>query len=256
MALSSTHLPAGITYAIREDLSDIITNIAPTDTVFLSNIGKEKATNKYHEWLTDTLTTAANCAVTEGNDAVPATVLAQDRTGNYTQVAAKWFQISDTLETVDKAGRKSEIAYQTGRFLKMLARDMEFGLLNNTVATSSNPRSAGGVKSFITTNQCSKGDIGYTTGTSDTTFTETQFNTAIQYCWTEGGNPTMVLAMPNMKRKLSAFTGNSKITTNMDAENKKIILSVDYYESDFGVVKVYATRFLESDQAATSPTSY
>jgi hypothetical protein len=256
MALSSTHYPAGITYAIREDLSDIITNIAPTDTVFLSNIGKETATNKYHEWLTDTLSTAANCAVTEGNDAVAADILAQTRTGNYTQIAAKWFQISDTLETVDKAGRKSEIAYQTGRFLKMLARDMEFGLLNNTTSTSSNPRSSGGVKSFITTNQCSKGDIGYTTGTSDTTFTETQFNTAIQYCWTEGGNPTMVLAMPNMKRKLSLFTGNSKITTNMDAENKKIILSVDYYESDFGVVKVYASRFLESDQTASSPTSY
>jgi hypothetical protein len=109
------------------------------------------------------------------------------------------------------------------------------------------------VKSFIATNQCSKGDLGFTLGAADQTFTETMFNKGIQYCWTEGGNPTMVLAMPNMKKKISAFTGNAKITTNMDADNKKIILSVDYYESDFGVVKIYASRFLETEQ--TSGTS-
>lgn len=138
----------------------------------------------------------------------------------------------------------------------MLARDMEFGLLNNTVATSSNPRSAGGVKSFITTNQCSKGDLGFTTGVADCTFTESMFNIGIQYCWTAGGNPTMVLAMPNLKKVISNFSGNSKITTNMDAENKKIILSVDYYESDFGVVKIYATRFLTTDTTSVSYTAY
>ena len=51
MATSTSYAPAGITTAIREDLSDVITNIAPTDTVFMSNIGKEKVKNKDHEWL-------------------------------------------------------------------------------------------------------------------------------------------------------------------------------------------------------------
>jgi hypothetical protein len=249
MATSTTYAPAGITTGLREDLSDVITNIAPTDTVFMSNIGKEKVKGKFHEWLTDTLTTAANCAVTEGNDAVLTTIAAQTRTGNYTQVAAKWFAISDTLETVDKAGRKSEIAYQTGLFLKMLARDMEYGLLNNALATAADPRSAKGVKGWIETNSTAK--VGFTTGTASTTLTESDFNKAIQLCWDEGGNPGMVLAPANLKRKISAFTGNSKLTTNIDADQKKIILSVDYYESDFGIVKVYATRFLAYDDGAT-----
>lgn len=195
---------------------------------------------------TDTLTTAANCAVTEGNDAVLTTAAAQTRVGNYTQVAAKWFAVSDSLEAVDKAGRKSEIAYQTGLFLKMLARDMEFGLLNNSTSTSTDPRSACGVKGFITTN-----DVSFTTGTTSTTLTETLFNDNIQACWTAGGNPGMVLAGATLKRKISAFTGNSKLTTNVDAEQKKIILSVDYYESDYGVVKIYASRFLNYDDGAT-----
>ena len=89
MAISTTYAPSGITNSIREDLEDVITNIAPTDTVFMSNIGKKKVQSTYHEWLTDTLATAANCAVTEGNDAVLATPTAAERTGNYTQISAK-----------------------------------------------------------------------------------------------------------------------------------------------------------------------
>jgi hypothetical protein len=249
MATSTTYLPTGITTALREDLSDVITNIAPTDTIFMSSIGKEKVKGKYHEWLTDTLTTAANCAITEGNDASLTTIAAQTRVGNYTQIAAKWFAVSDSLEAVDKAGRKSEIQYQTGLFLKMLARDMEYGLLNNALATSTDPRSAKGVKGFVTTN--SVGSVGFTTGTASTTLTETAFNTAIQLCWTAGGNPGMVLCPANLKRKISAFTGNSKLTTNINADQKKVILSVDYYESDFGIVKIYASRFLDYDDGAT-----
>ncbi len=246
MAMTSTSNPAGITTALREDLSDVITNISPTDTVFMSNIGKTKVAAKFHEWLTESLTAAANCAVTEGNDAVLADGHAQSRIGNYTQIAAKWFSVSDTLEAVDKAGRKSEIAHNTTLFLKELARDMEYGLLNNSTATSADPRSAKGVKGWITTNATS-----FTTGTSVTTLTETLFNDLIEACWTQGGNPGMVLAPAKMKRKISAFTGNSKLTTNVDADEKKDILSVDYYESDFGIVKVYATRFLATDDSAS-----
>lgn len=242
MAISTTYVPSGITNSIREDLEDVITNIAPTDTIFMSSIGKKKVKSTYHEWLIDTLNTAGNNAVTEGNDAVLATPLAATRVGNYTQISAKWFAISDSLETVDKAGRKSEIAYQTSLRLKELARDMEYALINNAVATTTDPRSLKGLKGWITTN-C----INFTTGTSVTTLTETKFNDDLQRCWDAGGNPNMVIAPSALKRKISAFTGNSKLTTNIDAEQKGIILSVDYYESDFGVVKVYASRFMATD---------
>jgi hypothetical protein len=43
----------------REDLSDIIYNIAPAETPFMSNIGKVKVKAKKHEWQTDTLADAA-----------------------------------------------------------------------------------------------------------------------------------------------------------------------------------------------------
>ena len=249
MATSTTYAPSGITTALREQLSDVITNIAPTDTPFMSNIGKKKVKGKYEEWLTDTLTAAANNAVTEGNDAVYTEIVAQTRVGNYTQIATKWFKISDTLEVVDKAGRKGEVAYQTSLKLKELARDMEYGLINNALATSTDPRCAKGLKGWITTNALTK-NIGFTTGTASTTLTEDGFNDAIQACWTEGGAPTMCLTTGSLKRKISAFTGNSKSSITIPMDENKMIFSIDYYESDFGTVKVYADRFINYDDSS------
>ena len=54
----------------REDLSDMITNISPTETPFLSSIGSSKATNVYHEWLTHSLAAAVTTTAVEGNVAL------------------------------------------------------------------------------------------------------------------------------------------------------------------------------------------
>lgn len=245
MATSTTFNPAGITVELREQLDDLITNIAPVDTVFMSNIGKTKVKGRYVEWLEDTLATAANNAVTEGNDAVYGTIVAPSRVGNYVQQATKWFKISDILEAEDSAGKKSQIAYQTTLKLKELARDMEYGLINNATAVATDPRSAKGLKGWITTN-----GTNYTTGTASTTLTEASFNTALQSAWTAGGNVNMVLAGPNLKKKISAFNGQSRLTINTEAKAKGIIAVVDLYESDFGVVKVYASRYIATDDAA------
>ena len=43
----------------REDLADIIYNISPSDTPFMSGVGKNKATSTTHSWQTDTLTAVA-----------------------------------------------------------------------------------------------------------------------------------------------------------------------------------------------------
>jgi len=92
----------------RESLSDVIYSISPTDTPFMSSIGKGKATATNHEWQTDALASAVltNAAV-EGDTASDATIAVTTRIGNKTQISQKTVKISGTLEAVDKAGRKS-----------------------------------------------------------------------------------------------------------------------------------------------------
>ena len=75
---------------IREDLSNIITNIAPEDVPYMSNIGRQSISNSLFEWQTDTLASAAANKQIEGDDissfdAVTATVRLQ----NYAQISRK-----------------------------------------------------------------------------------------------------------------------------------------------------------------------
>ena len=60
--------------------------------------------------------------------------------------------------------------------------------------------------------------------------TESLLKTAIQSCWTEGGNPSCVMVGPHNKTVISGFTGGS---TRFDkGEDKKLFASIDVYESD------------------------
>jgi hypothetical protein len=64
----------------REDLSDVIYRIDPTDTPFMSSSEREKATAVNHEWQTQALAAADTTnAQLEGDDANTNTVTATVR---------------------------------------------------------------------------------------------------------------------------------------------------------------------------------
>ena len=86
---------------IREDLADIIYNIAPTDTPFMSNIGKGSSKGTYHEWQVDDLAAAANNFAAEGAAAAAADSVATSRVGNYTQISTKTVSVSGSNDAAD-----------------------------------------------------------------------------------------------------------------------------------------------------------
>ena len=112
----------------REDLSNVIYNISPTDTPFMSAIAKAKASFTNHEWQKDSLAAASGTnAAIEGNEVTFAAPSATTRLGNYSQIAVKSVIVSGTLEATNKAGRNNELAYQISKASKELKRDMEIG---------------------------------------------------------------------------------------------------------------------------------
>jgi len=127
---------------IREDLSNVIYNISPEETPFISNIGRESVKNTYFEWQTDSLAAAsASNAALEGDDISSFTaVTPTSRVGNYTQISTKNVIISGTLEAVDKAGRRSEMTYQLAKLGSELKRDMESARLRTKLRLPVTPR--------------------------------------------------------------------------------------------------------------------
>ena len=112
----------------REDLSDVIYNIAPTETPFLSMAARTTAKARYHEWQTDTLAAAAANVAIEGDDATVNTSVPTVRLNNYCQILTKAVSVSGTEEVVNKAGRNSEMAYQIAKRSKELKRNYDCAL--------------------------------------------------------------------------------------------------------------------------------
>ena len=242
----------------REDLSDVIYNISPTDTPFLSSAAKTKATAVLHEWQTDSLAAAAtDNAVIEGDEATLEAITATTRLSNSCQIMDKTIVITGTQEAVDKAGRASEIAYQIAKKAKELKRDLEASLTSNNAEVTGSAtaaRVAGGLRSWVATNDVmgtsgTSGGAGNTAATNGTqrAFTESLLKTVIKSVWNAGGNPTMIMVGPFNKQKLSGFTGNS---TRFDAgADATLYTSVDVYASDFGQLQVVPNRFSRDREA-------
>lgn len=235
--------------SMRESISDMITNIAPTECIFTNSIGKGKAKAKYEQWQEDTLTapSGSNKKI-EGADVTATAVTYPTNASNYTQYSNKVFKLADVMEYVDKVGRSSELAFQKGKHLAELKTEVEYDMLNTAAAaagTATSARASKGVKGFITTNLYNWSATPAVTNL----LTETLFNDRMEAAWLVGGKPNLVLAPGKIKRQISAFNGNSRVTINSDQEEKKVIATVDFYESDFGVVKIAPTRFLAVDSA-------
>ena len=242
----------------REDLSNVIYSISPTDTPFMSSIGKAKATATNHEWQTDALASAtlSNFAV-EGDTASDATIGVTTREGNKTQISQKTVKISGTLEAVDKAGRKSEKAYQLAKASAEIKRDMETTLLSNQISTngsSSSARKLGGLQAWLATNgdfgtngvAGASGTTARTNGTNRT-FDETILKTVVKEVYTAGGNPKVLMVNPAHKQLVSTFAGIAaqRFMAPSDAPTT-IIGAADVYLSDFGTISVVPNRFMSS----------
>ena len=257
----------------REDLSNVIYNIAPTDTPIMSSIGKTKATGVYHEWQTDSLAAATTSnALIEGASASEATLSPTVRLGNYTQIVGKTVMISGTLEAVDKAGRKSEKAYQLAKASSEIKRDIEAIITANqgqsAGSSASSARKMGSLLSYIKTNtNVSSGTtagvdpvtIGVSTRTdgSTRTFTEALLKDVVAQVFTEGGTPSTLFVSPALKQVVSGFTGLSAQRYQVPTSGQATILAgADLYQSDFGVLQIVPNRFMRTRDALVLDPEY
>lgn len=254
---------------VREDLADVIYNIAPMDTYFLSHAGKAKATNVLHEWQTDTLDSPVSTnKFIEGDDFSAQAVNPTSRLKNYAQIARKDFVVTGTAQAQKTAGRKSDLAYQIVLKGKAIKRDIEKHLLskeNASAGSSASPRSAAAVETWIyTTNDVSASGItGNTTpapvsglastaGTdgSATAFVEADLKNALLQAWSQGGETDVILLPPTLKNKLDNFTGIATRFRNVSSgQQADIVGSADVYVSSYGSHKVVVSRYVRASVA-------
>jgi hypothetical protein len=262
MAVPANTVTAHSAIGNREDLADKIYNITPFDTPILSDAAKGNAKAVYHEWQTESLEAAGANRQVEGDDATANTFNPTTRVGNYCQISRKTIQVSGTQEKVDKAGRASELGHQLALRGRELKRDMEHALTRNQASSAgggSTARSLASLESWLSTNKTSAGvsasgatTPGFSSGTvaaptdasTAGSFVKADLDAVIQECWTQGGDPKVIMVGPHNRTQISGFSGISTLQTDANASQDVTLMgAVDFYKSNFGTLKVVPNRF-------------
>ena len=233
--------------AIREDLSDVIYDISPTDTPFLSSItGKGSVSNTLFEWQTDALAAAViNNYHVEGAAAGTAATTATTRVTNQTQISKKVVEVTGTHETVNNAGKKSEMAHQLAKASKELKRDMEGSLLADNAAAAGNAttaRETRGAANWITSNVTDAG-----TSSTHAAVVEADIIAVAEATWNAGGEPSTMLLGATNKKLVTAMNGRADAVRSVSDENMSIYNAVDVYVSDFGTFNITLDRYCDQD---------
>lgn len=265
----------------REDLSDLIANISPTETPILTAAEWTTATATIHQWVEDELANRADNHAQEGADVVASAVTSGTQLSNNTQISRKDYGVSGTSEVVSKAGRDSEINYGRAKAMREIKRDIDFVLAGgpadvtsgtpdvyhsfHKVSANSNvsPRTAP-LQSWV--QNASRGTSGTAPGTFDgadtdalgtrRAFSQALLDDVIEDCWDAGANPSLLVMGAPARKDFATFDGvnSGANTTRTDRADRTVYGTVDLYVSSFGIeLRAVNSRNLRAfdDDAAT-----
>ena len=242
----------------RENLTDVLTILAPEETPVLSSASKQKSGATFTEWTVDALSAPSTSGVTEGADVTAFTdkFAGRARLGNYVQKFRRDFMVSDLQDAVESVG-PAKIAQAEAKAIRELKRDVEATLIGTQdrsiedgAGTAYGLRGLGdwidsaGPSDVPADFRTPTGSI-YDISTSGA-FSEAALNDLISSIYRETGNSNnlMLVADTGLRRTIADFariggaSGDSVRTVNYDGNKAEIKLSVELYQSDHGMVSI------------------
>jgi hypothetical protein len=238
MATYTTYEQVGI----KEDISDVISNISPTKTPFQTAIGNEKITQTLFQWQEDSLRAVAANAQVEGSDASDVTTNPTVMRNNTTQILTETVKVSDTNNVVSAYGRAKEMAYQMAKSSAQLKRDLENAFVGTqqtkVVGSATVARKMAGVQAQIDSSA-----VTYT-GAGPAPLTESVLLSNLQACYSNGADPSRVHVTPSDSLVVAAFAAAAGRYRTFNGESAKAITNVvNLYVSPFGEQKIEINRF-------------
>ena len=243
----------------REDLTDVLSILAPEETPILSTAQKSGASSTFVEWSVDKLADPSTAGVSEGADVTAFTdkFASRARLGNYVQKFRRDYMVSDLQEAVDSVG-PAKVAQAEAKAIRELKRDIEATISSNNAKTAENgagtPYALQGLGKWLATG--ATGDIAVDSDIpsdfqtpaannhTDGNFTEASFNDQISSIFRQTGNvdSLVLVADTNLRRDISDFArvgvSNENREFNFDGNAGSIKLSVELYQSDHGIVSI------------------
>ena len=247
----------------REDLTDVLTILAPEETPILSSANKQRASATFVEWTVDSLSAPSTAGISEGADVTAFTdqFAGRAKLGNRVQKFRRDYMVSDMQEAVDSVG-PAKIAQAEAKAIRELKRDIEATIAGTQdLATENGAGTANALRglgdwldsagpadvpaafrtpadSIYTAAEAAAGATG--------PFSESDLNSIISSIFRVTGSASnlMLVADTGLRQVIADFARVSAGATenirsvNYDGNSGSIKLSVDLYESDHGVVSI------------------
>lgn len=244
MAVYKTYEQIGL----AEDVSNIISDITPTDTPMYSMIKTEKVHARQYQYMTDTLASAASNAQLEGFTASAGTAIPTVMITGNTQILQKTFQVSATADAVKAYGRAKETAYQLSKALKEIKKDVEFAFVGASNATAVGDATT--AREMASADQLIDSSVSTDAGTNATdALTEDKMLDNMQAVYNAGGEPSIIMVKPADSLIIAGFTGASGRTRDFNDGTTTLTNAVNLYVSPFGEYKVVLNRHQMSTHA-------
>lgn len=267
---------------INESVMQKIIDISDFPLPFTDLAGNGgKVGNSYQEWTEDKLSEpgldnyAVDGAALGGNNARSGT-----RMGNHCQISTKVVAVSTRARNSDVIGQSDSLSYNIMQRLKELRRDVERMSISWNPSQADDgvavPGISAGFGSFLTSNVFRgvgglNGGFGATTPTiidapvngAGEALSETNVRDVSQAVYENGGDPTVAMMQPAVKRLFSEYlyTDEARVATldsdvGQASEQATAKGAVDVYLSDFSILKLVPNRLQPGQPAASNTVMY
>jgi hypothetical protein len=264
MPISNTYQPSapaakvgsGSAVSNREDLSNELAILAPEETPILSLCSKGKASATYTEWTVDSLAVPTTIGISEGSDVTSFSDKFADRArlGNYITLMRRDYLVSNLQQAVTSVG-PANVAQAEAKSMREIKRDIEATIASNNEMTVENGAGTSygmrGLGRWIQSTAQATNPVpaAYRTPSGSiiaSSLNESGFNSMIGSIFARNGemNSLTLVANVALRQLISGFTraqpSAAGVTyhVNQDATSKQITLSVNMYDSDFGMIKI------------------
>ena len=272
---------------INEDVMQQIFDISDIPLPFTDRIGKGSHSNSNAEWTMDRLAEPdLTNAVVDGADAGTDQSATGIRVANQSQISTKTLRVSIRAQDSNTIGFQNALAYQLMMRGNEARRDVEAIMLSGQASVADDGAAVAGQSAGLAawivgtdifgnaTGSADRGALGADGGWLDTptdglvaeptlgttrALSLSTIQDVAQSVWSLGGNPTILMARPEVIRPLSTFmfTSSAQIATLERNRNEmgaaQAQMSVNVLITDFGVTMDMIANRLQ--QTADAPAT-
>lgn len=205
-------------------------------------LGKTKAINTIHAYLTDTLRTAGSAAVAETGDYTASANTTPSRLTNIVENVAINFKVSRTQRLVEHYQGQDELTRQTQKALMDWGNSAEYDLLRSTLVSGASgtvPKMSGILEAISTSSNV-------TAHNSGTVWDATILDALMKnnYDNSNGDVATDLFLGSFLRKATDNFTQKTNVVVNNAGGQTRIVKTVTTYETSFGTLNLHTHRYL------------